>query len=253
MKVIKRIVNVLDRVTDTGALVFFILMLLVGIYSIYDSYMLYKKATDDSILKYKPGYGSDEDDARNILPSMVAWLTINDTKIDYPIMQGKDNIEFLNKDPFGDYSLSGSIFLDFRNKKDFSDSYNLIYGHHMEGGGMFGVLDGYVMKKDYLKKHSKGSLIVGKKIYDLTLFAVLHADATDREIFSPADSEDVLSYIIKNAEILDKNTLENKKTDKLIALSTCRYPDTTERTVVVGFLKIKNTEETESEFVSVGI
>lgn len=43
---------------------------------------------------------------------MVAWLTIDDTKIDYPVMQGKDNTEYLNKDPYGDYALAGSIFLD---------------------------------------------------------------------------------------------------------------------------------------------
>ena len=37
---------------------------------------------------------------------MVAWLTVDDTNIDYPVMQGEDNNEYLNKDPFGDYFFS---------------------------------------------------------------------------------------------------------------------------------------------------
>lgn len=75
-------------------------------------------------------------------------MTIDDTNIDYPVMQGEDNNEYLNKDPFGNYALSGSIFLDRRNNPEFKDYYSLIYGHHMEHGMMFGAIDEY-LNEDY--------------------------------------------------------------------------------------------------------
>ncbi|MCR5793722.1 MAG: class B sortase, partial [Solobacterium sp.] len=68
-------------------------------------------------------------------------LVIDDTGIDFPVMQGSDNTEYLTKDPDGNYSVCGSVFLDCRNSADLSDPYNLVYGHHMRGQYMFGALD----------------------------------------------------------------------------------------------------------------
>ena len=235
MIVCKKFFGLLNTLTDIVVLLVSIMMLLIGIYSIYDSYLVYMGANDDSLLKYKPGYGQNEEDNREILPNMVAWLTVEDTSIDYPVMQGNDNIEFLNKNPFGDYSLSGSIFVDSRNTKDFSDKYNILYGHHMEGGGMFGVLDEYY-KEGFLEQHNKGTLMVDDKVYGIRLFAVFKADATNDVVFSvETPTEIIYEYAKKNSEHID-NSYVFRKSDKLIALSTCRYPDTTERTIVLGII-----------------
>ena len=51
---------------------------------------------------------------------VAGWITIDDTHIDYPVVQGKDDMEYINKDVYGEFSLSGSIFLSCMNKKDFS-------------------------------------------------------------------------------------------------------------------------------------
>lgn len=235
MIVCRKFFGLLNTLTDIIVLLVSIVMLLIGMYSIYDSYLVYMGANDDSLLKYKPGYGQDEEDNREILPNMVAWLTVEDVSIDYPVMQGNDNIEFLNKNPFGDYSLSGSIFVDSRNTKDFSDKYNILYGHHMEGGGMFGVLDEYY-KEGFLEQHNKGTLTVDDKVYKIRLFAIFQTDATNDVVFSvETPVEKIYEYAKKNSEHIDDSYVF-KKTDKLIALSTCRYPDTTERTVVLGVI-----------------
>ena len=97
-------------------------VMLIGIWQVYDNYYIFDHALDESILKYKPD--PNDPDAQldsPITDEMVAWLTIDGTNIDYPVMQGSDNSRFLNIDPFGEYSLSGSIFLDSRNAPDFSD------------------------------------------------------------------------------------------------------------------------------------
>lgn len=161
---------------------------------------------------------------------VVAWLTVDDTNIDYPVMQGYDNIEYLNKDPFGKYSIAGSLFLDARNSSDFSDPYSLIYGHHMEYGKMFGALDLFI-DKDYFDAHRTGTLTVSDTIYHITFFACVEADDSVKEIFAPTETDGTLEYVMKNALIWHE-----PDGDKLIALSTCKFPQTSERIIVFGVM-----------------
>ena len=111
------------RAADRGMMIILILLMLRGIYSIYDSLYLY--GYDPADLSYFFRTGQEEQ--REVPRDAVGWITFADTPIDYPVMQGKDNEEFLNKDPFGNFALSGSVFLDFRNDPDWKDRYNLLY------------------------------------------------------------------------------------------------------------------------------
>ncbi|MCQ2509142.1 MAG: class B sortase [Lachnospiraceae bacterium] len=222
-------IRLISGAEDLFLLLLCLLLFLMGGYGLYDSYLVYHQANDDSILKYKPGY-EGEIPEKVIQGRMVAWLTLDGTGIDYPVMQGESNYEYLNKNPYGEYSLSGSIFLDCRNSGDFSDDYSLLYGHHMEKGYMFGALDLY-RKEEFLKEHRTGKLIVGDAEREITVLAVLDTLATDEVIFSPdrASREKVLERVLeKNPEV------DLKGNCRLIAFSTCKYPDTAERTVVIG-------------------
>lgn len=216
---------------DAAVILFCIVLLLMGLYALYDSYLVYQQANDTSLLKYRPDYGGEAPE-KPIKGNMVAWLTLKDSDVDYPVMQGATNSEYLNKNPFGEYSLSGSIFLDCRNAPDFSDAYALIYGHHMEGGVMFGALDAW-MERTYFEQHSTGELIVGEKTYPLTVYAVLEAEATNKAIFAPTETDiDVtLAYIANRAVYVNEAVEPEGK--KLLALSTCKYPDKTDRTIIV--------------------
>lgn len=97
---------------------------------------------------------------------VVGWITIFDTHISYPVVQGKDNQEYLNKDVFGKFSFSGSIFLDYRNACDFTDSYSIIYGHHMEYGAMFGDVVEF-KNDDYFQL--MGNLLIKLRRYALCM------------------------------------------------------------------------------------
>ena len=101
MKKLKKFIRFLDRLTDKMMFLLFLLFFLIGVYALYDSYMVYMAANDDSLLKFKPGYEKEEPE-KEIKGNMVAWLTLDDTSIDYPVMQGDDNSEYLNVDPYGD-------------------------------------------------------------------------------------------------------------------------------------------------------
>ena len=211
------------------------LLFLICLYAMIDAYNVYVGANDSGILKYKPESGNTEK-LRELSDDAVAWLTVDDTRIDYPVMQGKTNDDYLNKDPYGEFSLSGSIFLDSRNEKMFSDPYSLVYGHHMEYGAMFGSLDEYA-GKEFFDAHKTGSLIVANDTeYQITFFAACKAQATEKIIFDPPESDNPsrLEYLSKNALIFYPQEVD--ASSKLIALSTCQSAESNERMIVFGTL-----------------
>lgn len=235
MQILRKIIKILTHLEDLAVFLVCVAAFLIGFYGLYDSYLVYRQANDDSILKYKPGYEGETPD-KEIEDNMVAWLTIDGTGIDYPVMQGEDNHEYLNKNPYGEFSLAGSIFLDNRNQADFSDGYSLIYGHHMENGYMFGALDQF-LEAYFFREHENGILLVGEKEYEITFLAVLETDATNPIIFSPdtTDPDEILELLKKSGMPVNTDALSKLNGDeKLIALSTCKYPDTIQRTVLVG-------------------
>lgn len=68
---------------------------------------------------------------RETNPDIVAWIYIEGTKINYPIVQGEDNSYYLKHLFSGEWNGSGCIFLDFRNDASFADRHSIIYGHHI--------------------------------------------------------------------------------------------------------------------------
>ena len=227
-------IKIIDRTTDIVLVLFFLLIFLIGGYTMYDTLLIYNAAEGEDLRRYKPNIVNGEAswDMNELSSDVVAWLTVDGTTIDYPVMQGRDNNEYLNKDPFGNYSLAGSLFLDSRNTSDFSDEYSLIYGHHMEYGHMFGALDNFV-DKNYFDSHRIGTLTVGNKVYKITFFACTEADGAEEAIFVPDSAEDALNYTKENA-IIWYEPIANG--GRILALSTCKFPQTTERLIVFGVI-----------------
>ena len=171
---LRKILIFAHKSMDFAVAIISLLPFLICLYAMIDAYMVYEGANDSSILKFKPATGSTEI-LRELSENAVAWLTVDDTRIDYPVMQGKTNGEYLNKDPYGNFSLSGSIFLDSRNDKNFGDAYSMIYGHHMEYGAMFGSLDEYA-DKDFFDAHKTGTLTLTKeKEYTIRFFCLVQS------------------------------------------------------------------------------
>ena len=95
-------------------------------------------------------------------------MTLDNTNIDHPVVQGQDNLTYVNRDVYGNFALAGSIFLDSRNDSSFSDPYSLLYGHHMENSGMFGDLALY-KEEAFFQENSTGYLITPEGVYDLEI------------------------------------------------------------------------------------
>lgn len=90
-----------------------------------------------------PSKGSisvDFNSLKQINSDVKAWIYIKDTDINYPILQATDNDYYLKRDIYKRYSSAGSIFLDYNNEADFSDSNTVIYGHNLKNKKMFADL-----------------------------------------------------------------------------------------------------------------
>jgi sortase B len=238
--------------------IFLVVALLYGGFGLWDTWMIYKNAgVDSDILKYKPTLSADEDapnptlsELQKINPDVVGWLTVDDTNIDYPIVQGKSNLEYLNKAVDGSFSLSGSIFLDCENADDFSDYYSLIYGHHMEGKVMFGELPEFKEQK-YFEEHSTGTLFLPERTRNIQWFACVQTDAYDAHLFQPtyvADDEaqsELLDYI--RQEAVQYRDIGVTASDQIIALSTCEDTSTNGRLLLIGRLSVGIAADADTE------
>lgn len=221
-------------------------------YVLYDTVSIEQKASSASwdLLKFKPEIIDDDDVAlngpslRDINSDYRAWLTVNNTTIDYPVVQGADDLYYASHDIYGNSSLTGAIYLAAGNSGDFSDSYNLIYGHHMDSGAMFGGLDAY-MNAGYFNSHRDGVLVTNDTVFDIKFFAVLTTDAYESRIYTVGNRmHEVLEFIASGGEdgvgvgtnVLHYDAATAAGAIKLIALSTCVGAETSGRLVVIGRL-----------------
>ena len=166
---------------------------------------------------------------------VVGWIYQKDTIINYPIMRGSDNDQYLHTDITKKYSVSGSIFMDYRNSADFSDFNTIVYGHHMHDGSMFKSLRGYTKENDYYKDHKTFELITPDKKYHLEIISAFITPATSEaytySFNTDADKQAFLNYAVKNSKISTGVTATTS--DKIITLSTCAYDYDEARYVVV--------------------
>ena len=192
----KKIIKALDAFLDMLVLAACLLLMMLGIYSFADDWYLQNAASAKGLFVYRPNLSEPVAKEKLITKDQAGWIYIKGSGVDFPVMQGKDNAEYLNKDPYGEFSFSGSIFLDSRNDGSFADAYSVIYGHHMSGGHMFGCLDSFE-SEDYFRAHGMGVLSSKDKVWDIDLFALVFCSATDRCIFG--FEGDIEPYIRKNA------------------------------------------------------
>lgn len=245
------------------SLIVILFLLVAGVYAgyaLWDNNRIYSAAENvqADMIKLKPTVITAEDTAPSfeellaINPDVCGWITLENTKIDYPILQGKTNLDYINTDVYGNFALAGSIFLDTRNDNSLTDAYSLLYGHHMENSGMFGDLDLY-KDKDFFNSSTTGTLISLDGVYELEIFACLLVSSSDSHVFEPQrwrdDIDGLLPYINENALHTRENAtsdLETTDAPKILAMSTCSSEFTDARTILLALMHpSKRLEETK--------
>ena len=239
-----------NRILSIMAGILILLMLSYGVYSLWDTYKIYANSfADEELLKFRPTDDGEDNptlkDLKKLNPDVKAWIQVPKTNIDYPVVQGQDDMEYINKNVYGEFELSGAIFLSFLNKDDFSDPYNLVYGHNMKNGGMFADVADFT-NKEYFETHQKGKLYLTDATRKIRFFACMKVTAADAKIYHPdgyrkENLKDLLDYIQANAvQYRDVNVADE---NSLIALSTCSEAETNGRVVLIGKLERKVAEK----------
>ena len=172
-----------DRLLTLAAALLLGALALFGAWSLWDIAATRRAALPEQTLRFKPLAAAPADspgfaELRALNPDVCGWLTLDGTRIDFPVVQGADNMVYVNTDVYGDFSLSGAIFLDSRCPADFTAPYSIVYGHHIEDGGMFGDIVQFT-QNDYFAAHTTGTLITDDTSYNIALFACVRADVID--------------------------------------------------------------------------
>lgn len=239
-----------NRILSIMAGILILLMLSYGMYSLWDTYKIYANSfADEELLKFRPTDDGEDNptlkDLKKLNPDVKAWIQVPKTNIDYPVVQGQDDMEYINKNVYGEFELSGAIFLSCLNKDDFSDLYNLVYGHNMKNGGMFADVADFT-NKEYFETHQKGKLYLTEATRKIRFFACMKVTAADAKIYHPdgyrkENLKDLLDYIQANAvQYRDVNVADE---NSLIALSTCSEAETNGRVVLIGKLEREVAEK----------
>ena len=184
-KVLKGIIRGLDHIVNFIALSLILAAMFLSGYMLWDSHQVYQTADAKNYEAYIPTEKSTKsfEELQKINPDVIGWIRVNDTNINYPLVQTDNDDTYMNTDAEGNYSLSGAIFLHCANKPDFSDFDNIIYGHHMEKHMMFGDI-GEFTKEQYFNEHPYGNLFFDGKDHGIEFYALMQVDAYNETIFN---------------------------------------------------------------------
>lgn len=174
---------------------------------------------------------------QNAGKDVIGWIYCEDTVINYPVVYGRDNEFYLNRNYMGEYDPSGSIFSDEENANGFSDANVLLYGHHMADKTMFAPLNDW-MQQSYYETHPVMWLLTPEQDYRVELFAgyITSADSETYRVFHEPgpDLESYLNWARKWSEI--QSEVETGAEGKYVVLSTCDYSFDEARSVLHGKL-----------------
>ncbi len=227
--------KIIDYILTKIISIIIIIILLLGSYCLYDSLIIYSSSLPHTTKKLKESILIEQDnieleELKSINGNIEGWITINNTNIDYPYVKSSNTFEYLNKDIYGNYSLSGSIFLD--PNSNINNNYIIMYGHNMKNGSMFGNINKYT-NKEYYNNHLEGTLITKDKIYKIKIFALIKVNSSNEIIYDSNSSiKDILNYISTNHIYYNKKEPINK----ILAMSTCTS-GTNKRLVLLSSLE----------------
>ncbi len=183
------------------------------------------------------------EELQNINPEIIGWLEIENTDINYPVLQTNNNSFYMNHNYKKEYSTNGSVFLD----KDFdwnrpSDNL-LIYGHNMKNNTMFQSLLNYKNKK-YYNQHPTIKFTTNNEDANYEIISAFESRVyykSEKNVFryyyfiNAQDKNEYNEFITncKKASLYDTNKTANYG-DQLLTLSTCSYHTKDGRFAVVA-------------------
>lgn len=161
---------------------------------------------------------------KEINTDIVGWITIDDTKINYPILQAEDNDYYLERNYEREDSMAGSIFMDYRNDVSAYNPNVILYGHRMKDNSMFNSLEKF-LDEDFFNNHQTIYFDTMYESYHAEVFAA-YSTTTDFD-YIQTDFSSPEEYWLLLKEIREKSKFQSDISvtmdDQIITLSTCDY------------------------------
>lgn len=215
----------------------------------YEELTQYVKENEDGAKKGKKDkcpITVDFDALRAINEDVVAWVYIEDTGINYPVVQGEDNEYYLHHTFERKENFSGAIFMDITCHPDFTSDNSILFGHNLKTGEMFGMLKRlydteYNEDADW-KKHPVIWVVTPDAAMEYRIFAAREISAeqdTDVYMVDFAQPVDYLAWLgqQKAASLYDTGT-DISSGEPMLTLSTCTS-DTEDGRFVVQAIRIQ--------------
>ena len=174
----------------------------------------------------------------DINSDVVGWIYLEDSKINFPVVQGEDNAEYLYWLINGEYNSAGTPFMDYRNAPDFSDRNTIIYGHNMNNGTMFADIHKYT-DQAYYDAHPVVQLLTPTGDYELEIFAgyITDLDADAWRIFFESDDEFAAWQETAREKSAFNSPVMPTAEDRIVTLSTCSDSYLETRFVLLGVIR----------------
>lgn len=185
----------------------------------------------------------DFDELHETNADIYAWIKIPNTKVDYPVLQSKEDNYYLNRNLDHSTGYPGCIYTNQCNAKSFDDLHTVLYGHNMKNDSMFGSLHDYE-NADFFQENRMIYVYTEEKRLTYEIYgAVKFTNAYLTEAYgtnSVAGNGQFLQDLQTNAEsyasVSHIAEIEVQPENKLITLSTCISGESSKRYLIVGVL-----------------
>ena len=170
---------------------------------------------------------------------IIGWIEVPAVGIQYPVLQGESNDEYLHKAVNGEWRTAGSIFLDSENSPEMTDKHSIIYGHNMRNGSMFASLRNFNEQEVY--ESCPYFWICTEKKNLLYRIISVHVAATGDESFtlfpSSIRNKDFSAWVEnETGKSQIESPVPDRYIERLLTLSTCTPSSDNTRQLVQGIL-----------------
>lgn len=180
------------------------------------------------------------DSLKSINNEVIGWVSVNNTKINYPVVHHSDNKYYLEHDIYGKKVITGWIFMDYRNDINFNDQNTIVYGHNTISGYMFGDLKNTSNKNWYTNPDNQivtFKTLEGEKYFKI--FSIYRTNyTTDYLNINFYNDDYFMEFVnmVKARSVHDFN-VDVRPGDKILTLSSCTGSNN--RRIVVHAVMLK--------------
>ena len=177
---------------------------------------------------------ANEEELKSINSDYKMWIQIENTNINYPVVQSSDNDYYLKHNFRKESNISGTVFVESANDID-NDKNIILYGHNMRNGTMFNNITNY-KEESFFNEDNKINIIMNNTLYEYEVFSVYVKNVSEVNLaIGFANEDEFINYAYNQAdESIYKKDVDFSAEDNLITLVTCSYEFTDARTIVVA-------------------